>query len=315
MNDNGIDAASRVTVGHALVRSDPWRFEKADTQTRLFFELPDGDINGVPLFLNGSLAGLGHDSDAIDVIIAGTSGRHETIRAKLLPVDDHDGLFSAIFFPPAIGQPDIPADVKQQVLQHRISNGLAIIRSIFRRTAQASPDADSLVSHFLGRLDAFSRVQSNVVLYDTYGVALDELLLDEFMAHATRTGDRLTISGPQVRLKTRAAETLSLAIHELATNSVKFGALGSDDGHIDVKWDSVMAVNGGALLKVQWIESGVPNIDREPAHRGFGTDMIGNSMAFELAAQTNLEYTPDGLRLVIDIPISAQLLHEPISDG
>ena len=146
-------------------------------------------------------------------------------------------------------------------------------------------------------------------------MALDELLLDEFMAHATRTGERLTISGPQVRLKTRAAETISLAIHELATNSVKFGALGSDEGHIEVTWRNVLTIQGGAILKLQWIERGVPNIDPKPAHRGFGTDMIRNSLAFELAAETMLDYTQDGLRIVIDIPITPQLLHEPISEN
>lgn len=312
MSDNGNDAATATRIGHAIVKNAPWRFQSADAQTRTFFDLPEGDITDLPLFVPENAALAESTPSTIEIMIPGSS-KDRAVQANLIAIKNHEGLFSAIFFLPSAATLSLVKQTSEQDIQHRVSNCLAVIRSIFRRTAQASQDTDTLVSHFLGRLDAFSRIQSNVVLYDAYGVALDELLLDEFMAHAMRTGERLSINGPSVRLKTRAAETLSLAIHELATNSVKFGALGNDDGHIDVHWASAKAADGSETLRIQWVESGVPDIDPEPPHRGFGTDMIENSMAFELGAETQIDFGSDGLRLQIDIPVTRTLLHEAIS--
>lgn len=311
MSDNGKDAATATSIGHAIVRRDPWRFQSADAQTRILFDLPEGDITDLPLFFPENAALAGSTPNAIDIIVPG-SNKDRAVRANLLAIESDGDLFSVIFFLPSTATLSIVGEKKHQDIQHRVSNCLAVIRSIFRRTAQASQDTDTLVSHFLGRLDAVSRIQSNIVLYDAYGVALDELLLDEFMAHATRTGERLSINGPSVRLQTRAAETLSLAIHELATNSVKFGALGSDDGRIDVLWASERTADGGEILRIQWVESGVPDVHPEPPYRGFGTDMIDNNMAFELGAETHQDFGSDGLRLRIDIPVTRALLHEPI---
>ncbi|MGK2908398.1 MAG: sensor histidine kinase [Sphingobium sp.] len=311
MSGNGKDAATATCIGHAIVRRNPWRFQSADAHTRIFFDLPEGDITDLPLFFPENAALAGSPPNALDIIIPGRN-QDRAVRANLLAIESHGDLFSAIFFLPSTATLSVVGEKKQQDIQHRVSNCLAVIRSIFRRTAQASQDMDTLVSHFLGRLDAVSRIQSNILLYDAYGVTLDELFLDEFMAYATRTGERLSISGPTVRLQTRAAETLSLAIHELATNSVKFGALGSDDGHIDVQWASKKAADGGPILSLQWIESGVPDVDPEPSYRGFGADMIENSMAFELGAETRVDFGSDGLRLRIDIPVTRSLLHEPI---
>ncbi|MDX3911072.1 MAG: sensor histidine kinase [Sphingobium sp.] len=309
MNDSASDAAVSPGIGHAIVRSDPWTFESADSQTRSLFNLPDGEIMGLPLFLPEYAKAEGEAAETIDVMVAGAADEDKAIRAKLLPLEGTSGLYSAVFFHPETRPSAASIFAAQQDLQHRISNCLAVIRSIFRRTAQASDDTDTLVSHFLGRLDAFSRIQSNVVLYDTYGVALDELILDEFMVHATRTGDRLSIEGPSIRIRTRAAETLSLAIHELATNSVKYGALGSEMGHIAVRWRQMQDGAGQEVLSIEWIESGVALVDQVPAHRGFGTDLIENSLAFELGAQTSVHFDSDGLRLLATIPITSQLLH------
>ena len=303
------DAAIAPSIGHAIVRSDPWTFESADIHTRQLFNLPEGHIVGLPLFLPHHPKANGNAADPIDVIVAGSSAEDHPIRAKLLPLIGTPGLYSAVFFHLHSGvcRDDILAT--QQDLQHRISNCLAVVRSIFRRTARASHEIDTLISHFLGRLDAFSRIQSNIVLYDTYGVTLEELVLDEFMAHATRTGRRLAVEGPAIRLRTRAAETLSLAIHELATNSIKYGALGSEDGHIDVRWDITKSASGDDILQFRWIESGVMLSDTSPAYRGFGTDMIENSIAFELGARSDITFTADGLHLLVTIPVTSQLLH------
>ncbi|AUW57313.1 hypothetical protein C1T17_03595 [Sphingobium sp. SCG-1] len=316
MSNSPEGAVASMSIGHAIVRSNPWTFESADSQTRQLFDLPEGEITGLPLFIPDYAAPHSDTPSTIDVMVAGATDEDQAIRAKLLPLDRTSGLYSAVFFHPA-GSDRYPrvATTPQQDVQHRISNCLAVVRSIFRRTAQASPDTDTLVSHFLGRLDAFSRIQSNLVLYDTYGVALDELILDEFMAHAMRTGDRLSVEGPSVRLRTRSAETISLAIHELATNSVKFGALGTENGRISVTWRREYDARRRPFLFLEWRESGVILHDNAPEHRGFGTDMIENSMAFELGASATVRFPPDGLRLQITVPITDELLHSEIEDA
>ena len=195
-------------------------------------------------------------------------------------------------------------------IQHRLRNGLAVIRSIFRRTAQNSESVESLTGHFLGRLDALARVQSNVALYDRYGVELDDLILNELAAHAALPGGRFAINGPAVRLRTKAAETLSLAIHEVATNSVKYGALGSSEGTVSIKWHFMTSLGTTSLL-FTWIEQRVSPMPDPPLHQGFGYDLLMNSLKFELEASSQLLFNEDGIEMHIVIPVNDRLLHPP----
>jgi PAS domain S-box-containing protein len=189
-------------------------------------------------------------------------------------------------------------------LQHRVRNTLSVIRSIARRTARTTDTVDGYAMHLDGRIGAFARVQAAVTRDPAAGVDLAALVADELLAHAAHEGDGLRIAGPPVRLHPKPAETLGLAIHELATNAVKHGALSVPEGRIAVSW----WLEDGHLC-FEWRESGLPGPLPELTRRGFGTDLLERTLAYELKARVRREAGAEGLAWRIDLPVDARLIH------
>jgi two-component system CheB/CheR fusion protein len=105
-----------------------------------------------------------------------------------------------------------------------------------------------------------------------------------------------------VRIGERTAEALGLAMHELATNAVKYGALAAASGSISVSWRQNL-VEDGERLYLEWIERTVPIIDARPSRVGFGREFLERGLPFELDARTTLDFRPGGLRFTIDMPL------------
>lgn len=187
-------------------------------------------------------------------------------------------------------------------LQHRVRNTLAVVRSIARRTADTSGSVEDLSAHLDGRLAAFSRVQAMVTRDVRAGVDLEGLIEGELIAHATREGMRLKIKGPEVILAPRAAETMSLAIHELATNAVKYGALSERDGRVSVTWARRQGEEGDRL-ELDWRESGLAEPLAEPEREGFGMELLRRSMPYDLGAETRIEFRPEGVAFHLSMAI------------
>lgn len=187
-------------------------------------------------------------------------------------------------------------------LQHRVRNTLGVIRSIGRRTAEQSETVEEMWSHLEGRIDAFSRVQSVVTRNPETGLDLKSLIEDELRAHAAREGERVRLAGPDLLLKPRAAETLSLAIHELATNAVKYGALSAAAGMLAVTW-----ARDEGRLRLRWEESGLRNLPANPARQGFGLELLERTLPYELDAESAIEFRPQGLRFTLSMPLGSNL--------
>lgn len=187
-------------------------------------------------------------------------------------------------------------------LQHRVRNTLAMVRSIAQRTAENSQSADEMLAHFQGRLDAFSRVQAALTRNADGKVDLQSLIDDELLAHATREGKQIKITGPQVMIEARTAERMSLAIHELVTNAVKHGALSAPDGRIRVEWQITESPDG-ERLSFGWTESGVKVERREDQREGFGMELLLRSLPYDLQATTQLKLDGEGLRFELDMPL------------
>ena len=194
-------------------------------------------------------------------------------------------------------------------LQHRVRNTLGVIRSIARRTAATSDDVEQMSMHLEGRIGAFSRVQAVVTRNPEAGIDLAAMIEDELLAHAAREGEALVIDGPDVCLKPRPAETISLAIHELATNAVKYGALSAEGGRIAVRWERARP-DGLELLKLVWEENGVEGTPSEPRRQGFGLELLQRTLPYELAAETQVEFRPEGLRFSMAVPLGPTVLAE-----
>lgn len=187
-------------------------------------------------------------------------------------------------------------------LQHRVRNTLGIIRSIVRRSAQSSRTVDELCDHLHGRIGAFARVQAMVTRQPDLGVSLRALLEDEFLVHAARQGEHLRLEGPEVLLRPKAAESLSLAVHELTTNAVKYGALSNEQGCIRVRW-RVVTRDDLPWLELSWAETGLDQRLEPAVHEGFGTELLRRSLPYELQAETRLELRPEGLHFFLSMPL------------
>jgi two-component sensor histidine kinase len=183
-------------------------------------------------------------------------------------------------------------------LKRRMRNTLSVIRSIARRTARTSPTLENYTMHLEGRLDAVARIQSALMRDQSSGIDLAELIADELLAHAAREGNRLRISGPAVRIRPKAAEIVGLAIHELATNAVKFGALARPEANLAIDWTVTKTADA---LGVTWKEGGMKLGTHSPKP-GFGMEILHDTMTYELKARTQLEFEPDGVRCVMVLP-------------
>jgi PAS domain S-box-containing protein len=191
-------------------------------------------------------------------------------------------------------------------LQHRVRNTLAVVRSIARRTTTLNDDLEEYRAHFDGRLGAFARTQAAVTRDPGGGVDLETLLAEELTAHGARESGRVRIEGPPLRLQPKAAESLGLAIHELATNSIKYGALSLPTGGLDVQW-SVDRNGAGDRLTFRWTEDTPGLRIGPPTHRGFGLDLLERLLAYELGGETMLDFAPDGLRCTVVVPLNERI--------
>lgn len=198
-------------------------------------------------------------------------------------------------------------------LQHRVRNTLAVVRSIARRTAETSTTVEDFASHLDGRLNAFARTQAMVTRDPEAGVDLEYLIVEELLAYNAREGEQVHISGPNVRLQPKPAETFALAVHELATNALKYGALREPSGRIEINWRVDESTVPPQLI-FDWRESGGPTV-RAPRRKGFGTELLERTLSFELKARTELAFDAPGVHYSIAIPFSRRIMHMPTMDG
>ena len=196
--------------------------------------------------------------------------------------------------------------------QHRVRNTLAVIRSLARRSAETSETVEAYATHLDGRIGAFARIQGALLRDPGEGLGLGSLVADSLLSVLAREGRRARIEGPEVALKARAAETLGLALHELATNAVKFGALGWPRGRIAVTWEVVRyrdTQGGEPRLVLDWVETGAP-APVACARQGFGMQLLERTLAYEFGARTTVAFNPEGLACRIDLPFETVCLPE-----
>lgn len=196
------------------------------------------------------------------------------------------------------------AEQQQQVilreLNHRMKNGLAAVRSIAAQTLRHSATLEQFHRAFEGRIAALSRASGLLTdsWRDTDLRALVEAVLDPY-----RTQANVHLSGPTVQLPSNVALTLSMTLHELATNAAKYGALSTPEGRVDVAWRLEEAL-GEPRIALDWAEQGGPPV-RAPERRGFGRKLIEHSVSYELGGRAQLEFRPEGVRCRIEIPLHA----------
>jgi PAS domain S-box-containing protein len=184
-------------------------------------------------------------------------------------------------------------------LQHRVRNTLSIVRAIARKTAESADNFDDYVQHLDGRIAALARAQALVVRDPTGAIDLETMILDEMQTLGG--GEQSTLDGPQIRLSAKAGELLNLAVHELATNALKYGSLARTEGHISITW-YVQDIEEKTRLVIEWQESLPQPTIFSIAMEGFGVELLTRTLAYNLHATTTLEFRPSGLFCRISLP-------------
>jgi two-component sensor histidine kinase len=175
-------------------------------------------------------------------------------------------------------------------LQHRSNNLLAVIQSI----AQRSLAGDHSKKTFEARLQALARANRALLRSNWGGVDLNQLVRTELEAFSKRA----SISGVSVLLSPQQAQNFTLALHELATNAAKYGALSNTTGKVQVSW-TIEPDQSGSVLKFRWQESGGPPVS-PPTRQGFGSQLLKG-----IFSDVSLEYPVKGLRCEIDVRLVA----------
>ncbi len=184
-------------------------------------------------------------------------------------------------------------------LNHRVKNTLTVVCSIVERTLPESEAKRTL----LGRLHALAQTNDLLMRAQWTDLPLYDLIATELAPYAGAERGAVRIDGPPILLKPRVALTLALAIHELATNAAKYGALSVEAGRVTVTWTRI----GGDLarLRLLWIEKGGPQVARL-SKRGFGTELIERGISYELHGEARLEIVEGAVRCTITIPESPE---------
>jgi light-regulated signal transduction histidine kinase (bacteriophytochrome)/CheY-like chemotaxis protein len=188
-------------------------------------------------------------------------------------------------------------------LNHRVRNILGVIRGLIRQSKPSARSVDDFVTLVDRRIHALARAH-NQITSDHWGPAPLQTLIDaEAAAFLAAQSDRISVDGPPVLLNPQAYSTLALVVHELVTNSSKYGSL-SDSGRVHIEWSR--APNGDLLIS--WRESDGPPV-QAPTRKGFGTTIIDRSIPYDLGGEARLEYKVTGVEAWFRIP--AKHVSEP----
>lgn len=184
-------------------------------------------------------------------------------------------------------------------LDHRVKNTLANIQALVLQTSLSADSLSVFVEGLAARIQSMARAHSLLSQTRWEGVSINSLLLEELEPYM-RNGQVFEIDGPDLVLTSKSALALSLAIHELATNAAKYGALSLDGGRVSIKWTRTEI--GG--LSLSWTETGGPPVN-PPTRRGFGSTLIERALAMETDGQAILRYLPGGVVCDVSLPPAA----------
>lgn len=190
-------------------------------------------------------------------------------------------------------------DLVTQELKHRIGNLLAVVQAIARQTFKDA-DADSVLD-FSARLVALAAAQKLLIDSETRAAMMTDVVNDALAPHFP-SGARCSVSGPDVALDGRRSHALTLALHELATNAAKHGALSVDGGRVEVVW----TVSAGEL-NFLWREHDGPPV-QAPTRKGFGWTLINRNLAGAFAGKVDLAFKSEGFECRLKARVRAASL-------
>jgi two-component sensor histidine kinase len=187
-------------------------------------------------------------------------------------------------------------------LNHRVKNTLATVQSVASQTLRNAESAEQAKEALEARLFALSRAHDVLTRENWEGADLYAIVEQAVAPYSSCGEDRLHLAGSRIRVPPRMALALAMALQELATNAVKYGALSTETGEIRIAW-GVQATGCGRRLHLRWEESGGPAV-RPPSRRGFGSRLIERSLSHDLGGTARIEFPSAGLVCTVDAPLS-----------
>ena len=179
-------------------------------------------------------------------------------------------------------------------LQHRVKNTLALVQAIASQTLRGTTDVNEMREAFAARLISLGRAHDILTQASWTAAPIAEVVDGALTVHRGAAGTRIRSGGPNVLLAAKPALSLALALHELATNAVKYGSLSNETGVVDLRWH-VIHEGESPQFCLTWSEQGGPPILAQPSRRGFGSRLIERSFAAEVGGAVKLSYAPTGL--------------------
>ncbi len=190
-------------------------------------------------------------------------------------------------------------------LDHRVKNNLAAVISLAEQSGRSTSTFAAFRETFLGRVRALSRLHNALAATSWHGASLGTMVRQTLEAFGQDATSQATVSGPAVVLPARAAQAMGMALNELCTNAIKYGALSVPGGMINARW-SILPPEPASpdrradegpprpILELLWKERGGPRVE-PPKRRGFGTELIEGSISYELGGTATTRFEPEGL--------------------
>ena len=188
-------------------------------------------------------------------------------------------------------------------LNHRIKNTLATVQSITDQTLRAANVDPNVRRDLTNRLMAVSEAHNVLVDESWSGADLGTIVRQALAPHDHRENSRFKIDGPLVWLSPQQAVAMALALHELATNALKYGALSAEQGQVEVAWNLAHNQLGARQISLLWRELGGPPVT-PPEQTGFGTRLIARTFGQESGGHARIDYLPQGVQCVMRLKLS-----------
>ncbi|SEP80993.1 Two-component sensor histidine kinase, contains HisKA and HATPase domains [Devosia sp. YR412] len=221
------------------------------------------------------------------------------------PMRDADGEIDAIFVEVADATERHKAEKMQAILNeelaHRIKNQMAVVQAIVSQTLRNAADVRSARQLINGRLVALSSAHDLLVRGKGERASVRKLIETAMEPYGRGDGRQINLTGTEIEVGPKAALSLALILHELATNAVKYGALSVPEGHLDIAWGTSVDEES-TTFDLTWTESGGPSVD-EPSAPGFGTRLLRGGIT-GVESRVELDYSPGGFTFVLSTPLA-----------
>jgi PAS domain S-box-containing protein len=193
-----------------------------------------------------------------------------------------------------------------QEVNHRSKNMLALVDAIARQTTSTSPD--DFIQRFSERIQSLAASQDLLVEHDWKAVPLADLVHSQLSHFADLIGARISLSGPPLSLAPGAVQSLGMALHELGTNSAKYGALSTEFGRVAVAWNVHAEGPTQPQFTLSWVEEGGPAVSA-PERSGYGSTVTSSMVEWSVGGELSIDYAPTGLIWRLTCPIDNIVAH------